>query len=87
MPSDRIRATVSDGPPAANGTTIVTGRSGYAWADASVVLMVVVVTRAIIAALRPALPIQWFARMASTPKTWNREFIRKVKGYASRRQK
>ena len=36
MRSPRMRAIVSVGPPAANGTTTVMGREGYAWAAAKV---------------------------------------------------
>src|SRR4051794_14546196 len=37
MRSDRIRASVSVGPPAANGTTRVIGRDGNGWALAGAV--------------------------------------------------
>ena len=30
-----MRATESNAPPAANGTTTVTAREGYCWADAA----------------------------------------------------
>src|SRR5258706_12371682 len=36
MRSPRMRAIVSVGPPAANGTTTGIGREGYAWAAAKV---------------------------------------------------
>ena len=35
MASAMLRATMSVGPPAANGTTMVTGRVGYCWANAA----------------------------------------------------
>src|ERR1051325_9770114 len=36
IPSARMRAIVSVGPPAAKGTTMTTGRVGKVWADAPV---------------------------------------------------